>query len=228
MKKLFPFLFMVLLTTTAHAQGLALPSYSAAVTDNAVSILSNPAWLGFRPGTETFLLHSYDDATISGDLGILVKLGSLGFAGEFIENELELYNRYTLAKGFEMPGGLYFGLSYTWYRAVDRAGNWNLGLGFRPLPYISAGITAFDVNEPVWDGVKHNTSYNLALAFRPFQHRLTLSGDLLLTKSSSYDYGEELDPLIRLEYQPLDGIWLMGEYRTESEFLGAGLALAFE
>lgn len=234
MKKLAIFLLAIpLLASSIDAQssrpGLTLPSNSGAVTDNAISVLSNPAWLAARSGAEAFLMFPYINSTSSEDLGLLVKLGSLGFAGEFANNDLESYNRYTLGKGFKLGEGFYAGISHTWWRVVDWDASWNLGLGFRPLPFFSAGATVFDINQPNRGGEEVEPAYNLALAVRPFNnHRWTLSGDLLFTKDKIHDYGDELDPRIRLEAMPFDGIKLTGEYLTDSEFFGVGLSLSLD
>ncbi|TKJ39691.1 signal peptide peptidase SppA [candidate division LCP-89 bacterium B3_LCP] len=226
MKKIITILSIMLLIVSVSGQSVTLPSNSAAVTDNAVSIFSNPAWLGVRSGMELSALMPYNDATTSRDRAVLVKLGQLGFAGEFVKNDIELYNRYTLAHGFDLGGGLYAGMAHHWYRAIDRPGSWDIGIGYRPFPFLSAGAVAFDVNEPTWNGMRSNASYNLALALRPFGYRWTLSGDVLLTESTNHSYGEELDPRIRFEAIPFDGIRLLGEYRTESAMLSFGVGLS--
>lgn len=225
------FVFLALVSSVraqAISQGMTLPSNSVAVTDNALSVLSNPAWLGARSGAEALLLFPYTDSTTSEDMGLLVKLGSLGFAGEFVHNDLEFYNHYTLGQGFALGSGFYAGISHSWWRVVDWQGSWNLGLGYRPLPYLSAGTAAFDLNQPNRDGVDVNPSYSLALALRPLGDRWTLSGDLLLTKDGLHDYGEELDPHVRLEALPLDGIRLLADYYTDSKFFGIGISLALD
>ncbi len=153
MKKCIILLLAIpLLASSIGAQsslpGLTLPSNSGAVTDNAISVLSNPAWLAARSGAEAFLMFPYINSTSSEDLGLLLKLGSLGFAGEFVHNDVEFYNRYTLGKGFKLGEGFYAGISHTWWRVVDWDASWNLGLGFRPLPFFSAGAAVFDLNQP--------------------------------------------------------------------------------
>ena len=62
-----------------------------------------------------------------------MKLGTLGFSGEFVHTDLDFYNRYTLAHGSKMFDGFYLGSSYSWYRVVDWEGSWNIGLGVRPV-----------------------------------------------------------------------------------------------
>lgn len=228
MRKMILLMAIPLLVSGARGQGIPLPSSSRAVTDNAISTLSNPAWLAARSGLETFLLVPHTDSTASEDLGLLVKLGTIGFAGEFVHNDFEFYNRYTLAKGIELGEGFYAGLSHTWYRVVDWQGSWNLGLGYRPLPFLSLGAAAYDLNQPNHGGEDINISYGLAVALRPWDHRWTISGDLLFQKTETSDYGDDLDPRIRLEAMPIDGIRLLGEYRTDSQFYSLGLSLAVD
>ncbi|MBU0520485.1 signal peptide peptidase SppA [bacterium] len=218
-----------LLAGLAHAQGLhsgiTLPTTSMAVTDNVFSTLSNPAWLGSRSGAELLFGIPYNDSSSSDNSILMVKLGSLGFAGEFDNNGPFPYNRYTLASGSKLGAGFYFGISRSWYKAVDWDGSWNLGLGYRPLPFLSAGATVFDLNQPEVNGVSLEPTYGLSLALRPFDERLTVSGDLFFTKDEFHDYGDDLDPIIRLEALPLAGVRLLGEYRVDSQYLGFGLAL---
>ncbi len=228
MKKLLILGLLLTFFQSAWSQGIVYPSNSMATTDNALSTVTNPAWLGIRPGAEALLLFPYADSTSNEDLGLMVKLGSLGFSGEFVNSEPNMYNRYTLASGFELTQGLYMGLGYSWYRAVDWQGSWNLGLGCRPLPFLSAGAVAYDLNQPDRGGQQINASYGLALALRPLGYRLTLSGDLLFTKTATHDYGQELDPRLRLELMPVDGLRLVGEYHTDSQFFSAGASIAVD
>lgn len=225
-------LFVLLIGySTGIAQGITLPSNSAAVTDDAISTLSNPAWLAARSGAELFLISSYTDATTfatDDEMGIIIKLGKIGFAGEFVNNGRDFYNKYTLSSGTKLSEGFYLGSSFNWYRVEDWEGGWNIGLGIRPLPFISAGAVAWDINRPVRNNVKLNPSYDLALALRPIGHRFTLSGDLLLTKDENHDYGEELDPRVRIEAMPVDGVKLMAEVLTDSKYYGFGLSLAMD
>ncbi|RJP73689.1 MAG: signal peptide peptidase SppA [Candidatus Zixiibacteriota bacterium] len=227
MRKLLVFLLLLILAGSTWAQGITLPSTSIAVTDNALSTRVNPAWLGARSGVEAFFLVPYD-STGDEDFGLAVKLGPLGFTGDWVTNDQQQFNRYEIGLGLPFSRFFHFGVSKSWYRAVDWEGSWNLGLGFRPLPFISAGAVAYDLNRPLREGVELYPTYGAGLAVRPFGYRLTLSGDLLFTKSTTHDYGDELDPLLRLEAVPIDGLRLTGEYRTDSQIFAAGLSLAID
>jgi protease-4 len=228
MKRFVLLLSLIFVTSGLYAQGLVLPSTSDAVTDNVLSTVSNPAWLGYRHGGEMLFAFPYTDSTSSEDLGVLLKFGSFGFAGEFADNEAQNFNKYTIAHGSKLGSGFYFGTSFSWYRVVDWEGSWNFGLGYRPLPFLSAGLVARDINQPNRNGVELEPSYSLALALRPFGDRWTVSGDVLFTKDATHNYGDELDPLIRIEGLPWDGIRLVGEYRIDSEAYGIGLSLALD
>jgi len=228
MRKFLLIAILLSVPSLALAQGLQLPSNSIAVTDNVLSVISNPALLGARPGAEMMLMFPYTDDTFDEDRGLLIKLGSLGFGAEFAQNDTFSFNRYTLSSGHKLTKGIYFGGGYSWYRMQDWEGSWNAGFGFRPLPFVSFGAVANDINRPDRDGSVLEPSYGMALALRPFGWRYTLSADLQLTKSDDHDYGDHLDPLIRLEAQPMDGIRLIGEYRTDSEFFGLGFSVAVD
>lgn len=228
MKKLSLVPALLALTAAVFAQGITPPSNSIAVTDDALSILTNPAWLGFRPGGELLLSFPYNDSSATEDLGLQIKLGPLGFSGEFVQNDVEFCNRYVLGMGFPLGSGFYAGVSYAWYRVVRWDGSWNFGLGYRPLPFLSVGGVAMDFNQPNHAGTDIYPSYGLAAAIRPLGYRATLSGDLLFTKTAGGKYGDDLDPRLRLEIMPLDGVRLMGEYRTDSRFFGLGASLSVD
>ncbi len=231
-RSIFAVVAIVIMANFSYAQtpplGLTLPSTSISVTDNVFSTLSNPAWLGYRKDLELLLAFPYTDSTSSENLGIFVKLGPVGFSGEFVNDGAVPYNKYTIAHGKELGAGFYLGSSYTWYRVVDWQGSFNLGLGYRPLPFISAGATIYDLNQPDHTGVELDPSYGLSLALRPINERLTISGDVLFTRNADHDYGENLDPILRVEALPLDGLRLTGEYRTDSRRFGLGLSLAMD
>ncbi len=228
MRKLSLVLAWFVAATGVLAQGVTLPSSSIAVTDDALSILTNPAWLGFRSGGELLLSFPYNDSSATEDLGLQIKLGPIGFSGEFVQNDLEFYNRYTFGMGFPLGSGFYAGVSYAWYRVVRWDGSWNFGLGYRPLPFLSVGGVALDFNQPNHAGNSIYPTYGLALALRPFGYRATLSGDLLFTKAAGSDYGDNLDPRLKLEMMPLDGVRLMGEYWTDSRYFGLGASLSVD
>jgi len=233
MKKITALICLCLVAVSlASAQGLSprltLPTSSIATTDNVLSTISNPAWLGYPNDAELLFGIPYNDENSSDKSVLMIKLGSLGFSGEFNNNGPAPYNRYTIATGSELGAGFYLGISRSWFKAVDWQGSWNVGLGYRPLPFLSAGAAVFDLNQPDVNNTQLEPTYGLSLALRPFDYRLTVAGDLLFTQDETHDYGEELDPIIRLEAIPAAGIRLTGEYRTDSQFLGLGLALNFD
>jgi protease-4 len=216
---------------------ITFPSSSISVTDDALATRVNPAFLGFRGGVEAYFLYPYltgQDSITNNSMGLAIKLGGLGFTGEFANDGPQHFNRYTLGSGFSLGSGLYFGLSHEWYRVVDWQSSWNVGLGYRPLPFLSLGSVIYDLNEPNRNGVNTYRSYGASLAVRPIGHRLTLAGDVLFTKRASvagqggYDYGDNLDPRLLADLSLFDGFRLTGDYRFKSKYLGIGVKLAVD
>ncbi len=211
---------------------LTLPYHSVATTDDALSLLVNPAGLGVNNGPSSYILFPYYQRGNFGDWGLALGGDLFGFSMEVLADSLSWYGqtldgnrrRYCWGLGFG-DEGQYFGFSYSWTTRIDRQNSWDIGYLSRPVRWISVGIVARGINEPRWQGTKTPIAYDLGVALRPLAtflprgkggDRLTLSIDAKLRKFNAYTdragnlqdketYTENIDYKIGLNWQVVPG-----------------------
>ena len=224
---------------------ITLPCGSVAATDNAFSLRVNPAGLAYWRGAELLALTYAGSGAYKRNGAIYGKLWRMGFGAEFMDQAFYRYNRYYFGMGFKLGYGVKAGFSYDWYRHIDIDGEWNLGLLFRPVNYISFGAAAHNVNGarahteiapcpdiPLGgaglpaDG-KFHTRCDLGAAFRFWGDKITISADFSLIEDQFNDYGDSLDWRFRADLKPLNGVELNFDYMPEAEYFGMGLTISF-
>jgi len=170
---------LFLVSSPGFTQGLqpgwlALPQKSVAMTDDALSILVNPAGLGVQNGWTDYFLLPYRERGIYGNWGYVTGGTGFGFAMEVLPDTLDWNGirldgnrrRYTWGLGTGDDGN-YFGFAYSWTTRIDRQNTWDLGYLGRPLRYLSYGFVARGVNEPRLNGQKQPVVYDAGISFRP-------------------------------------------------------------
>jgi protease-4 len=203
---------------------------SVAVTDDALSGVINPAGLAIRHGMDLYLLAPYNRHNFTNDVGLYLRLGTLGFATEWVRREQLDYERYMLGNGFRFASGVYFGFNYSWYRGIDRGGSWGLGLTAHPCQYFSLAAVFDNVNEPRLEGIRQKARYTFGVGIRPWSDRVTVSANAGLFSSDSTEYGDVIDWNFRVDAEPVDGILLSANFRPKTDLwdasFGAGLGIA--
>ncbi|MBI4954694.1 MAG: signal peptide peptidase SppA [Myxococcales bacterium] len=175
------------------SDGGALPGKSIASTDDASSILVNPANLAFGPGLEARFvwMHTPDSSprAMRGytlDLAAPFWLFGTGLELEWLRapsaapepygGHLQQWVRWALsAKAGDWLGvGTTLAWSSSREDALDRQFSVTSGLTFRPISYLSLAVVARDWNDPDNDaGERIKPSIDLGLALRPvFGHRM--------------------------------------------------------
>jgi protease-4 len=179
---------------------------SLAGTDDALAVLSNPAGLAVRPGSELFAIYNFRSVPWSeffSNTTLMAKAGPLAAYWE------PRPSRYGVALG--MGGsGVYSGLRFR----RDSLSRWDLSALVRPVKQVSLGATWNDLNHD-WGRLA------LGAAVRPIGDRLTLFGETYLITP--------LRPMTGFEVEPVDGLKLglkafFGEH-PEDLRLAAGVSL---
>jgi protease-4 len=223
---------------------ISLPSTSTAVTDDALSLRSNPAGLGVKRGPEIFLLSYSRNGGFERNGAFFTRLLGIGLGAEFVDEAPVRYNRYYLGTGFDLGMGIKFGFAYNWVKHLDLDGGWNAGLLFRPNEKWSLGLTAINLNTPrLYSPVPANGEavingslntvqgkiyprYNIGVGLRPVEEKLTLSVDVSFLKDEFHDYGDSLDLTLRAEYEPFAGLYLNLEDKPQARYWGGGIKFA--
>jgi protease IV len=179
---------------------------SLAGTDDALAVLSNPAGLAVRPGSELFAVYNFRSVPWSEFFSNTTFLAKAGPLAAYWEPRP---SRYGVALGMG-GGGVYSGLRFR----RDSLSRWDLSALARPVRQLSLGATWNDLNHD-WGRVA------LGAAVRPIGDRLTLFGETYLMAP--------LRPMVGFETEPVDGLKLglkafFGEHEQDLR-LAAGVSL---
>ena len=150
---------------------------SVAVTDDAAALLTNPAALGRSiPAGGYFLWDHTDNDTVRVGSALFGGRGfGLGYQVEQPQKSTRL-QRVLIGSGGAGRGPLWIGSrgTYEWQKVGfrDSAWRWDMGLLYRPLPYLSVGLLARDLNQARLFSAVYKRTFVGGIAVRP------LPGDL--------------------------------------------------
>lgn len=229
---------------------LRLPPQSAAVADNAWAVLVNPAWLG-AGGAAAHLAFPYTRGGGWSEWGWVLSSGIIGFGSEYARDDTTgRRSRHSLGLGWGVEE-LYGGAAYRWTSGLDRANGWDLGLGFRPLRFMSLGLVVREVNRPRVGGLAAYPGIDLGLGLRPLAafHPPGHEGDGWLTVwmdaslrryapaggERPRNYGDDPDLRWGASAEPAPGVVVQVTYdrrmvggpRRRDAQLGVGLSFGF-
>jgi len=204
--------------TNLLPKAVFLPSYSVAVSDDAIATVFNPAGLAIKRGTNAYYFHTFSGKT-GGDNAFFISLSSMGFGVEYINPGPLKFTKYTLSDGAKLFNGMYLGTSYSWFNSADddydSLSSWDMGLLYRPADSLSIGLVARNLNRPDFNGVDTDRTYDLALALRPYNNRLTFSIDAVFQEDRS---ARDANITYAVEYEPVDGMTFRGSYGRDSHY----------
>lgn len=196
--------FSLLLSVSAI--GFESLPLSVATTDDALSVLYNPAGFAFERGPNLCYLQLIDPDDYFKRSGIALQGGTgglyLGLKPFSVGSGL----------GFEVSSGMGIGLAYHWLK--DEPARLGAGLLWRPRGILSLGGRYDGLNRP-----RNEREAAVGLALRPFGDRFCLSLDGVWANDS-------LTPWLGGEFEPLDGLSMRIRATLEGEVslqLGFGL-----
>jgi protease-4 len=179
---------------------------SLAGTDDALAVLSNPAGLAVRPGSELFAIYNFRSVPWSEFFSNTTLLAKAGPLAAYWEPEPA---RCGVAFGTG-GNGVYSGIRFR----RDSLSRWDLSALVRPVKQVSLGA--------LWDDLNHDGGrLAFGAAVRPVGNRLTLFGETYLITP--------LRPMAGFDVEPLDGLKLglkvfFGEHPEDTRFV-AGVSL---
>jgi protease-4 len=154
-------------------------------TDDALAVLSNPAALAVRPGSEFFAIYNFRSVPWSEFLTNTTFLAKAGPLAAYWEPKP---SRYGIALGTG-GSGFYTGVRFR----RDSLSRWDLSALARPVKQVSFGAT--------WNDVNHDWGrLGLGAAVRPIGNRLTLFGETYVITP--------FRPMAGFEAEPVDGLKL--------------------
>ena len=220
MKRFLPFLLFA--TSIVFSQPV-IPTTSVAITDDAGSLVLNPAGLGISRG-ENFLLlgqNSFDGST-GNDVSLYIQARQSGF-GFTVREEGRTHVHWGSGQYFGQ--GFYFG--NTAHISLDGFEAFDLGIMYRGFPQFSTGL----MWKNFWSRKRNDRKdqiINLGLALRPFGNRVTLAYDhRLFFPAFTYEKPGDLGGIAGIEAELLDGLKLFASYdfQIKGIQLGVGFGL---
>ncbi len=169
--------------------GLTLPVLGAAAAEEPIALDVNPAGVGFVGG---FALQYFHEGvpgrrTLGDGVYLADRLGpvAVGFGHEWLRPGAApraKYQRTRLALALTDGRSASLGLGWTWIRsgddALEEAGSWELGVTSRPARSLSFAAAALGSDARL-GGARLPVRFDLGVAARGWEDRLTLSADLL-------------------------------------------------
>lgn len=233
-------------STNDLSRGTTLMPNSVAFTDEATSLVYNPAGLGRVGQFSAVLLHEHSNTRSMQNTGLWLGASITDMVGVGIGFEwLRPTTGFQGAKsslGFSVgPRALSIGTTLNWFYSptVDFFGlntglnglvSADLGLQSMPARWLSFGAMIRNLNTPANVFVGFTREYTVGFGLRPFGERLSLGVDWIIN--------ERLSPLLsRLQYtaniEPVRGIHVIGGFSHAfapgaPSFGQVALALDFE
>lgn len=204
-----------------------LPGLSPAGDDGTASMWVNPANLAFDPDPSYIVLYGQDlfDPR-SNDFAAATNAGPLA-AGLQYRGDVAGAPLWSLNSGLglKIERDLAVGVNFGWQLPAGGDNNfttWDLGLGYRPLPWLGLAATVHNLGEeqPTY-GV--DTRYALATAVRPWGDKLMLGLDYSLEAGLTPAEGVAG---ATLRAHPIPGLVLRAAAHTDGR-VGGGLELYF-
>lgn len=203
-------------STNDLSRGTTLLPNSVAFSDEATSLVYNPAGLGRVGLLNAVLMHEHSNTRSMQNTGLwlgssLNGLFGVGVGFEWLRPGVGL-QRAKSTLGFSVgPKSLSFGTSVNWFsgglaRDIVSA---DLGVQSMPVRWLSFGALVRNVNTPVTALTAFNREYSVGLGLRPLGERVSLGVDWLIN--------ERLPPdLSRLQYtlrvEPVRGLQVLGGF----------------
>lgn len=221
----------VLFLFTGLCFAYAMPGSSSffdwvAVPEISEPALVNPAGLAEITDMELSVSFSTSDSAFEGFEKVRLQNGFLGngfgFSGWW-NDDLNL-RRFTTGLGFNlMREGASFGISYSWFDPMVNNSSWedkdfiSLGFLYRPSSLFSFGLSRRGGVSIA--GEEFGPVYCAGVAVRPlFSDKLTLTANGFIEREwDNKDYS------IGIEFKPLDGLAIRGDYNGDQFNAGIGI-----
>ncbi|MGV3524160.1 MAG: signal peptide peptidase SppA [Candidatus Sericytochromatia bacterium] len=203
----------------------AVPLPAVSLLDDSTALPLNPGAAGARDFFELYVSKSIDP-TARGHAAAFLGLPnlSLGFQ-QFQAGILGDLRKLSAAYTYPVSDIFSVGVGYHLTQQVNVANSnihsFDLGMLIRPARFLSFGLAARNLNNPVVGDKVIRRAYAAGVGVRPFGERLTLTAD------AQWDEGDdvkEISALFGLETEPIDGLLLRGSVDLKGQFmLGAGM-----
>ncbi len=206
---------------------------SASTNDDSTSMVVNPGGIGIKQDGEIFFSNSISNNFNKADLHQTNLFGTysnfnLGFQQFTPRGKvLSPMRKFIVGAGYPIFDGLSLGVSYSNIQTIDNTSlNTNsidIGLLTRPTDFLSVGLVARNINNPILGKTTIARTYTGSLGIRPAAwDRLTLTIDGEWVEGSS---ATRIRGLLGLETEFIDGLLLKGRVSSDSSLKNIGWSL---
>jgi protease IV len=216
-KRAIILLTLVFITGISWA-GIYFPEYSTAASEGHYAARVNPAALAFGNSYGLALERYYDEdfQTFTDEFSIFLNLEGLSYLFDHRKDDF-----HKLSLSGEIFRNLYHGFGYEWRNKHFKKGDFTYSLLFRPNEYLSLGAAAGEIFD------YEKSEYVLGTAIRPLAFSPGLGSRLSLTADVHYAAEEWEKPVIGIQSELIDGVFLGGNYQLETETAGISFSLKF-
>jgi protease-4 len=204
---------LLLLLSPAWAQGVerpTLPFVSLAGEDGVHVLYSNPALMNFDQDPGFAAWYGSSDAGSLNSLAVATTGSGVGAGLGYRQVGPDQLGWWTVSSGasVRLVDTLTFGSSFNWQLPDGGDNNfvsWDLGLGWRPAPFIGLGAVVQNLGSPA-PAYGVYTRFGAGVALRPAGDVLTFGVDWLADTPPEAALSQRLQASLRL--RPVRGLWL--------------------
>jgi protease IV len=223
------------LVAAAPVERPALPFHGAALEDGAHTLYLNPALLNFDRDPAYAAYYTTQDLLAGSGNGVsFLATGSGVGAGVSYREQVAGPDWWTLSSGVSvrLANSLSLGSGIHWQLPEGGDNNfvsWDLGLAWRPTPWLGIGGAALNLGSPAPD-LDVYSRYDAGIALRPAGDLLTLGLDYRADAGADDSFSSTVEASVRV--RAARGVWVRAwadrSLQTEAPIgLGGSLELHF-
>jgi len=208
----------ILLITALCWSELYYPAYSVAAPEGYTAARVNPSALAFKNGSGFTLerYYNHDLKTFKDEFALYFTGENLSYIFDHGKND-----EHSILFSTALLRNLYYGLDYSWTNKYFKEGDFEHSLLFRPNEIISLGATGREFFD------EKKSEYVLGTALRPFYFQDNWGSRITFSADVHYSEEEWEKPVVGLQTELLNGIFLGGSYQLETETFGVNFGLRF-
>lgn len=200
---------------------------SASTSDDSTSMIVNPGGIGMRSEGEIFFSNSI--AYSLPQTNVFLTYGNFNLGYQQFTPKGKLLNplrKFVVGTGYPIFNGLSLGVTYSNIQSTDNSNlttnSIDIGLLSRPTNFLSIGLFARNLNNPVLASNTISRTYGLGLGFRPGGwDRLTVTVDGEWVEGSP---ANRIKGLLGLETEFINGVNLKARANTDATFKTFGFS----
>lgn len=203
---------------------------SAATNDDSKSMVVNPGGIGIKADGEIFFSNSISSIYNKADLpqtNLFGTYGNFNLGYQQFTPRGKILNpirKFIVGAGYPIFDGLSLGVAYSNIQSTDNSNlstnSIDIGLITRPTNFLSVGLVARNLNNPVYGKNTIARTYTGSVGIRPGAwDRLTVTLDGEWVEGSP---ANRIKGLLGLESEFIDGVLIKGRVSSDASFKNIG------